>query len=129
CRLKADSLHLTTEQVGGGHDRLVAQPTSRGYAPTGTVLGRDVASGIQIGIETHATLPTPKIALRTAVVAGGMPTAATALRGMSRVNRNHRTTSFLGLVLNLGLETQKRPAMHAAFGLPLLDAFLSLLLA
>ena len=96
-------MRLTTERVGRGHDRLVAQPTGRGPAPTGTVLGRDVPSSIQIGIEIKSTLPTLELALRTAVGAGGMPAAATSLRGMSRVYRNHRTTLFFGLVLYFAL--------------------------
>ena len=35
---------------------------------------------------------------------------------MSRVNRNHRTTPFLGFVLDKGFELRERPAMHAAAG-------------
>src|SRR5258706_2138749 len=73
-----------------------------------------------------STLPTDEYALRTAVGAGRMPTAATCLRGMSRIDRDHRTTPFLGLVLDFGFETQKRPAMHAAFGLPLFGGTLAL---
>jgi hypothetical protein len=45
-RLKPRGLFLTTERVGRGNDRLVAQPTGRGHAPTSTVLGRDIASSI-----------------------------------------------------------------------------------
>src|SRR6266511_4484359 len=113
-RLKPRGLRLTTARVGRGHARLVAQPTGRGSAPTGTVLGRDIASGVQVSIEMIPTLPTLEYALRTAVVASRMPTAATQLRGMSRVNRNHRTTPFLGLVRDFRLETGERPAMHPA---------------
>jgi hypothetical protein len=127
CRLKANSLRLTTERVGRGHDRLVAQPTGRGSAPTSTVLGRNVTSRIQVGIEMKSTLPTDEYALRTAVGAGRMPTAATSLRGMSRIDRDHRTTPFLGLVLDFAFETGERPAMHAAFGLPLFARTLALL--
>src|SRR5512145_104684 len=115
--LTSRSLRLTTARVGRGHDRLVAQPAARGYAPADTVLGRNVARGIQVRIEPKPTLPTPKVALRTAVVAGGMPTAATHLRGVSRTHRDDRTTPFLGLILNLCLQTGERPAMHPALGL------------
>src|SRR5262245_10224197 len=116
CRLKANSLLLTTERVGRGNDRLVAQPASRELAHAGTVLGRDIASRIQIGIEMIATLPTNENTLRTAVVAGGMPAAATSLRGMSRIDRNHRTTPFEGLVLDFRFEGGKRPRVHPALG-------------
>ena len=58
----------------------------------GMVLGRDIASRIQVSIKMIPTLPTDEYRLRTAVVAGTMPTAATSLRGMSRIDRNHRTT-------------------------------------
>jgi hypothetical protein len=114
---KRDSLRLTTERVGRGHDRLVAQPTGKGYAHTGTVLGRDITSAIQISIEMIPTLPTDEDTLRTAVVAGGMPTPATCLGGMSRVHHDHPTTPFLGLVLDFGFEVRKRPRMHSALGL------------
>src|SRR5262245_58115054 len=77
-----------------GHDRLVAQPVSREPAHTDTVLGRNIACAIQVGIHMIATLPTLEHALGTTVVAGPMPTAATALRGMSRVYHDHRTTPF-----------------------------------
>jgi len=79
---KRDSLSLTTERVGRGNDRLVAQPTGRGHAPTGTVLGRNVARRIQVGIEMKSTLPTLEYTSRTAVVAGGMPTPAARLGGV-----------------------------------------------
>src|SRR5262245_29740117 len=45
-----------------------------------------------------------------------MPTAATLLRGMSRIDRNHRTTPFLCLVHDKALELGKRPAMKPAAG-------------
>src|SRR5262245_15418598 len=45
-----------------------------------------------------------------------MPAAATHLRGMSRVNRNHRTAAFLSFVPDLHLEALSRPRMHPAFG-------------
>jgi hypothetical protein len=128
-RLKPRSLRLTTEQVGRGHDRLVAQPTGSGSAPTGTVLGRDVTSSIQVGIEMQSTLPTCELALRTAVVAGTMPTPAACLGGMSRIDRDHRTTPFLGLVLDFRFETGEWPAMHPPFGQPLFGRPRSLLRA
>ena len=63
-----------------------------------------------------STLPTHEYALGTAVGAGTMPTAATRLRGMSRINRNHPTTSFLGLVPNKALELSERSGVHTALG-------------
>ena len=112
---KRNSLRLTTGQAGRGHDRLVAQPASRVLAHAGMVLGRDIPSAIQVSIEMIPTLPTNECALRTTVVAGTMPAAATPLRSMSRIDRDHRTTPFFGLVLDFGFEACKRPRMHAAF--------------
>jgi hypothetical protein len=94
------------------------------------VLGRDVASGVQVSIEMKSTLPTNEYALGTAVGASSMPAAATHLRGMSGINPNHRTTPFLGLVPDKALELSKRPGMHPALGFraplglhPLADVF------
>ncbi len=61
-----------------------------------------------------STGTTHKTATGTAVVAGGMPTAATRLRGMSRIDRNHRTPPFLGFVRHKGFQLGERPRMHAA---------------
>jgi hypothetical protein len=36
---------------------------------------------------------------------------------MSRIDRNHHTTPFLGLILDFCLEARKRPRVHPAFGL------------
>src|SRR5262245_59743641 len=80
------------------------------------VLRRDIASCIQVGIEMKSTLPTHEYALRTAVGTSMMPTAATLLRGMSRIDRNHRTTPFLGLVRNKAPELSERPGVHTALG-------------
>jgi len=110
-----------------GNDRLVAQPTGRGFASTGTILGRDIASSIQVGIEIVLTLPTLEDALGTSVGAGSVPTAATPLRGMSRIDRNHRTTMLLGLVLDFGFERSERPAMHPPFRPSLVCGFVALL--
>ena len=62
------------------------------------------------------TRTTLKTTSGTAVVAGDMPTATTGLRGLSRVYRNHRTTPFLGFVLNKGFELGKRPRVDTATG-------------
>ncbi len=93
------------------------QPTDSRFTTTGMVRSRDIASAIQVGIEMKSTFPTFELALRTAVVAGGMPTPAARLGGMSRVNRNHRTTPFLGFVLDFRFEARKRPRVHPALGL------------
>jgi hypothetical protein len=87
------------------------------------VLCRTIASGIEVGMQFNPAVPTHKPATRTAVVAGGVPTAATHLRGMSRVNRNHRTTPFFGFVLYKGFQLSERPAMNTALGLGLVSAF------
>ena len=100
-----------------GHDWLVdTQPADSSSTTIGMVLSRNVASGVQVSIEMIPTLPTFEDALGTAVGAGTMPTAATCLRGMSRVNRNHRTTPFLGFVPDKALELGERPGVHSALG-------------
>src|SRR5215212_7555977 len=100
-----------------GHDWLVdMQPTSITYSDTGMVLGRNIARRIEVSMQLKAAGTTDKTATGSAVVAGGMPTAATGLRGMSRVNRNHRTTPSLGFVQGKGFELSERPTMHAAAG-------------
>ena len=113
---KRNSLRLTTGQAGRGHDRLVAQPASRVLAHAGMVLGRDIPSAIQVSIEMIPTLPTNECALRTTVVAGTMPAAATPLRSMSRIDRDHRTTPLFGLVLNFRLEAGEWPRVYPALG-------------
>src|SRR6266508_2441222 len=118
CQLKQAACASTRRHwCRVGHDRLVAQPASRKPAHAGMVLGRDIASRIQVGIEMIPTFPTLEHALRAAVVAGGMPAAATRLRGMSRIDRDHRTTPFFSLVLDLGFEACKRPRVHPALDL------------
>lgn len=100
-----------------GHDWLTdGQPASITYSDTGMILGRNIAGGIQIGMQFKAALPTHKTPTRTTVVAGDMPTARAAarLRGMSRINRNHRTTTFFGLVLDKTPEPGKRPHVYTA---------------
>src|SRR6266508_507071 len=117
CRLKANSLRLTTERAGRGHDWLVdTQPADSRSTTIGMVLGRDVTSSVQVSIEMISTLPTDEYALRTAVGASTMPAAATCLRGMPGVNPSHRTTPFLGLVRDKALELGERPGVHSALG-------------
>src|SRR5688500_2309515 len=81
------------------------------------VLGRDITGGIEVSMQIIATHSTHNPATRTAVVAGTMPTAATALRGMSRVYRNHRTSPFLGFVLDTRFQLRERPGVHTPAGL------------
>jgi hypothetical protein len=80
------------------------------------VLGRSIPRRIEVGMQLKAARATHKTATGTAVGAGRMPTAATHLRGMSRVDRNHRTTPFLGFVPDKALQLRKRPAMHTPAG-------------
>ncbi len=113
----------STRMNRAGHDWLVDwQPTSSSSTATGMVLCRNIAGGIEVGMKFKPTFPTHKPATRTAVVAGGMPTAATGLRSMSRVNRNHRTTPFFGFVQGKGFQLRERPAMNTALGLGLVSA-------
>ena len=60
------------------------------------ILCRNITGRIEVGMQVKPTFSTHKPTTGTAVVASSMPTAATGLRGMSRVDRNHRTTQFLG---------------------------------
>ena len=100
-----------------GHDWLVdIQPTGTRYTGTGMILSRNIARRIEVSMQLEATGTTHKTATGTAVVAGSMPTAATHLRGMSRVNRNHRTTPIFGFVCDKGFQLRERPTMHAAAG-------------
>jgi hypothetical protein len=80
------------------------------------VLGRDIASGVQVGIEMISTVPTNEHTLGTAVGAGAIPTAATHLRGMPGIDPSHPTTPFLGLVRDKALELSKRPGVHPTPG-------------
>ena len=64
-------------------------------------------------MQLKATGTTDKAAPGAPVVAGLMPTAATRLRGMSRVHRDHHTAALLCLVREQGSEVSKRPAMQA----------------
>jgi hypothetical protein len=103
------------------HDWLVdRQPTSITFSNAGMVLGRDITGRIEVGMQFKATSTTHKPTPGTAVGAGGMPTAATRLRGMSRIDRNHRTTLFLGFVRDKGFQLRERPRVHTAagFGFP-----------
>ena len=85
------------------------------------VLGRDISGRVEVCMQLKATLATHKATARTAVVAGVMPTPTAGLGGMSRINRDHRTAPFFGLVRDKGAQLRKGPAMHAArgFGLTL----------
>ena len=65
-------------------------------------------------MQLEATQPTPKATARTAVVTSSMLAPATALGGMSRIDRHHRTAPFFGLVRKEGPELGKRPAMQTA---------------
>jgi hypothetical protein len=86
------------------------------------ILGRDITRRIEVSMQLEATGTTDKTATRTAVVAGGMPTAATGLRGMSRVNRNHRATPSLGFLFDKGFQQYTHAAQHYAESLPLFRA-------
>lgn len=78
------------------------------------VLGRNISGRIEVCMQLEATRPTHKATARTAVVAGLMPTAATGLRGMSRINCDHRTAPFFGFVRDKRADLRVRPTMHAA---------------
>src|SRR5438093_353999 len=96
CQLKqAACVSTRSQRQRIGHDWLVdTQPADSRFTTTGMVLGRDVASGIQVSIELIPTLPTNEDALGTTVGASNMPAAATHLRGMPGVNPSHRTAPF-----------------------------------
>ena len=60
-----------------------------------------------------------KHGLRTTIIAGLMPTFATGLRGMARVNLDHTDTTCLGFVLDKRVQLGKAPTMQAPFVLAL----------
>ena len=62
-------------------------------------------------MQRAATHPARKQGAGAAVVAGNMPTPAACLGGMSRVNRNHRATPFLGLVPDKPAQLRERPGV------------------
>src|SRR6266487_3832326 len=77
-----------------------------------------------VGRGTHPWKATMKHGLRTTISAGLMPTFATGLRGMARVNLDHTDTTCLGFVLDKRVQLGKAPTMQAPFVL----AFLTVLL-
>ena len=80
---------------------------------------RKIARRSAVGMQFKPTVPTHKPATRTAVGAGGVPTAATGVRGMARVTRNHRATPFFGFLHGKGFQLRERPAVNTALGLGL----------
>src|SRR5438874_2072012 len=81
------------------------------------VLGGNISGRVEVGMQFEATGTTHKTALRTTVVTGLMPAAATRLRGMPRVHPGHRQAAFLRFVHEKRGQLGKRPAMQASFGL------------
>ena len=65
-------------------------------------------------MQLEATGTTHKPALRTAIVTGLMPAAATGLRGMPRVHLGHRQSAFFRFVREEREQLRKRPTMQAA---------------
>src|SRR3990167_3362714 len=94
--------------------RVDRAPASPRYTKAGMVLGRDIPCRIEVSMQLEATRPTDEATARTAVVASLVPAAATGLRGMSRINRNHRATPFFGLVRDERTHLRKRPTMYSA---------------
>ena len=100
------------------HSRLLdRQPIRSGHAGGGTVLGRDVAGRVEIGVEREAALATDERRLTAAVVAGSMPAGGAGLRGMGWIHEPHRYPNLLGLVPDEGLQLLERPSVQAT-GLP-----------
>ena len=98
-------------------DRL---PTGFRCTDPGMVLGRYVSGCVQVCMQGEPALSALEVASGPPVVPRRVSTTRALLRGMSRVYRNHRTTPFLGLVLDEAAQLGEFPAMHAAgcFGLP-----------
>ena len=78
------------------------------------VLGRDIAGRIEVSMQLIAAFPTDKATTGAPICTGGMPAAAACLRGMSRVDHDHRQAALLGLVLDKALELRERPGVDAA---------------
>jgi len=66
-----------------------------------------------------------KDGLRTTISASLVPTLATGLRCMARVNLDHANTTSLRFVLNKGVQLGKAPTMQAPFVVALLTALLA----
>lgn len=94
-------------------DRLPAQISSTDLS---TVLGRDIPSRVQVGVDFKPTFMTLELGTRAAVVLGCVSTARASLRGISRVYRDHRTTPLLGLVLDKLTKLGEGPGMQPSLG-------------
>jgi hypothetical protein len=68
---------------------------------------------IEISIEAVATVAAKEEALRTAIIAGLMPTTRTGLAGVPGVYFDHRDATGLCFVREEAMELGKRPAMEA----------------
>lgn len=103
------------------HDRHVDRvPTHVGYTGLGTVLGRNVSRGIQVGMQGEPALSALEHGARTAVVLCCVSTARALLRGMPGINPDHRTTAFFGFVLDELFDLSKGPSVDPplGFGVP-----------
>src|SRR6266508_1746068 len=108
---------LPTPKRWRGHDRLVdTQPAGRGCTPTGMVLGRDIPSGVEVGMQREATRLTTEPPTGAPACAGRMPAAAARLRVMLWIDGDHRQAALLGLVRDKRLQLRERPRVNPAFG-------------
>lgn len=125
--LTASSRELVRRNVSElrlSHDKPVDRGlASSGYTAAGTVLGCDVAGGIQIGVQREATCSALKPPTRATVVAGDVPASAALLRGFPRVYRRHRTASLFSLIPDEGTQLGKGPAMKAPGLRPVTDFY------
>jgi hypothetical protein len=90
------------------------QPAEGGCTTFDMVLGGNIPRSIEVGMQREATGTTHEQIAGTTVVTGNMPAPAACLGGMSRIDRNHYTTPFLGLVPDKALQLGKRPGVDTA---------------
>ena len=103
------------------HDRHVDRvPAQSGHAALSTVLGCDVAGRVQVGVKSESTFPAFERCPGTTVVLRYVTTARASLRGMSRVNPDHRTAPFLSLVLDETFDLSEGPTVEPSFSFGLL---------
>ena len=114
-RLKRGGLRLTPK---GGRDRFLdGEPTQ----DRSTILGKrsqvllsNVIGGVEVCIQAVATLTAKEQGLRTAIIAGLVPTTRAHLRGMTWVYPFHADAAFLCLVERETIELSKGPTVQLA---------------
>jgi hypothetical protein len=104
-RLKRGGLSLQTYLGDDGRldlARFSGSPASTGMLPVRGVLVSDIITGLEIRIETIATLSAKEEALRTTIIASNVTTTRTALTGFPGVDFDHPNPTLSRLVFHKG---------------------------